>query len=272
MIFRRIILAALAVGFVAACFSTIVQMATVSPIIFASEAFEVAEPAQKAVAVAGHHGESHGHGHGHDDHGHGHGHHHSEDAWAPADGAERTFYTLLSNALAGIGFAALMLAVMVFLQVKGKTSLTPLKGAAWGVASFLIFFAAPGLGLPPEIPGIEAAAIENRQGWWFLAVAGTTVGLYLIAFGSKALKVVGLLALAIPHIVGAPHIAGPEFTHPDSAAVAQLEQLHHQFIIASSVSNLLFWLVVGMMSAWLLNRLVLKGNNGEALGAGRAAY
>ncbi len=273
MLFRRMITAALAVGFIAACFLTLLQTVTVSPIIFAAETFEIAEPAVRVSAEPGHtaHGHSdHGHsGHGHNDH----GHHHDSEAWAPEDGAERTFYTLLSNTLAGIGFTALMLGLMAIIQLRGKTTLTPLKGLAWGMASFMVFFAAPGVGLPPEIPGIEAATIENRQGWWFLAVIGTAVGLYLLVYGAKALKVVGLFLLVLPHLVGAPHLGGPEFAHPDPAAVAQLEQLHHQFIMASSVSNLLFWLVVGVMSAWVLNRHVLKGfaslgrAEGMALGA-----
>jgi len=67
------------------------------------------------------------------------------------------------------------------------------------------------------------------------------------------------LLLVLPHLVGAPHLDGPEFTHPDPLAVETLISLHADFIVASALANLVFWGVLGLMSAWVLNRWVLKG-------------
>ena len=96
MIFTRIIYSAILVGVVTGALLSVMQVLTVDPIIFASESYEVAEPEGEAAAA------------GDDDHGHSHSH----DGWGPEDGAERTLYTVLSNMSAGIGFAAILLALM----------------------------------------------------------------------------------------------------------------------------------------------------------------
>lgn len=234
MVFRRIIFNAIIVGALAGLLLSVLQIIAVNPIIFAAETFEVAE-----------------HDHG--------SHDHSEEAWAPADGGERTFYTVLSNILAGVGFAAVILALMSQFQMQGLTRLNLVKGALWGAAGFVAFFVAPGIGLPPEIPGIEAAPVEHRQTWWALAVFGVGAGLMVLAFAPVKFKALGAVLIALPYLVSAPHLEGPAFTHPDPAAVEALTALHEKFIMMSGISNLVFWLVLGLVSAWVLNRWVLKG-------------
>ena len=238
MIFRRIIYNALFVGLLTGLLLTAIQLVSVNPIIFAAEAYEIEEA----------------HDHGEHDH----------EAWAPQDGVERTVATAIANISASIGFAAIMLALMSQIQMSQvrANNLQPtnlLKGCLWGLAGFFTVFVAPGIGLPPEIPGIQAAAVEHRQVWWILAVICAGIGLAIIAFAAMKLKATGLIFLVLPYLVGAPHIKGPEFTHPDPAAVSALEQLHQQFIIASGVTNLLFWLALGVSCAWVLNRWVLQG-------------
>jgi cobalt transporter subunit CbtA len=244
MFFRRIILTSLLVGLVGGLFMTLGQQWQVAPIIIAAEVFEVAEP--EALVT-----ESSAHNHGDDQH-------HDAQAWAPEDGAERFIYSGLSNVLAAVGFSALLLAIMCQLQLSGITRLTPLKGLAWGLAGFVAFFVAPGLGLPPEIPGVEAAPLENRQAWWVLTVLATGVGLGVLAFAPKLAKIGGALLLAVPHIIVAPRIAGPEFSHPDPQVVQTLMSLHVDFIVASAFTNGVFWVILGLASAWMLNRWVLK--------------
>ncbi len=166
--------------------------------------------------------------------------------------------------LAAIGFSVLLLAIMGQLQLSGITRLTALKGLAWGGAGFIAFFVAPGLGLPPEIPGVEAAPLENRQEWWVLTVLVTGAGLAMLAFAPKLVKIGGLVLLAAPHLVGAPHGAGPEFSHSDPQVVETLMALHSDFILASAYTNAVFWLVLGLMSAWVLNKWVLQGGERTA--------
>ncbi|MCP5163374.1 MAG: CbtA family protein [Hahellaceae bacterium] len=254
MLFRRIILNALFVGVLAGLALSLVQMLTVTPIIFAAETYEVAE----AVPEGGH---TH-------DQGSEPVHEHSDSAWAPEDGAERTFYTLLSNVLAGTGFAAVVLALMSQMQMQGVTQLNLIKGLQWGIAGFLAFFVAPGIGLPPEIPGMEAAQIEHRQLWWVIAVVSVGSGLMVLAFASLKLKALGGIAILFPYLLNIPHHDGPAFTHPDPQAIAALTELHQQFVVASGVANLIFWMALGLLAAWVLNRFVLKGLDLNAI-AGR---
>lgn len=252
MIFRNIIFSACLVGLMVGVLLTVAQSLGVTPIIYAAEVYEVADTSvSETVSEA----EGAGHGHASGDH------HHESEAWAPEDGIERTFYSFVSNVLAGIGFAAVLLALMSQLQVMGVTRVSPLKGLVWGLAGFAVFFAVPGIGLPPEIPGVEAAAVAHRQGWWLFAAVGSGVGLATLAFAPKWFKLLGVLAVALPFLVGAPAHPGPEFSHPDADAVAALTELHHQFIVASGLANLLFWLALGVLSAWLLNRFILKGES-----------
>ena len=226
---------------------SIAQVVSVNPIIFAAESYEVVENSDMADA------------HDHGSHSHDHGHSHDAHSWAPEDGHERTGYTVVANVFAGIGFAAIVLALMSQLYSQGVIRISLLIGAAWGVAGFLTFFVAPGLGLPPEIPGINAAPLAQRQLWWVFAVTCVGCGLLTLAYAPIKFKVLGMGLLVLPYIVNIPHIEGPAFTHPDPDVVVALTELHHQFILASGVSNFVFWLVLGITSAWVLNAWVLKG-------------
>jgi cobalt transporter subunit CbtA len=250
MIFRSIITHALLLGLVTGIFLSITQHIGVTPIIFAAEAFEQGEEPQQAHAHAEHHDDHH------DEQAHSHSH--DTEAWAPEDGAERTFYTYVSNVLAAIGFAAVLLALMtqVHLQghLQGVAKISIGRGLLWGSAGFIALFLVPGIGLPPEIPGIEAAVIGSRQNWWVLAVVSAAVGLGVIAFAPSLYKAGGAVLLALPFLVGAPHPAGPAFTHPDPKVVESLTSLHQQFIIASGISSLMFWLLLGAACAWVLQR------------------
>jgi len=237
MYFRRIIFSALVIGFLSGLLHSGVQLLDVTSIIYGAEAYEIAE-----VEPAG-------------------SHTHEAEAWAPEDGAERIGYTFLSNILAGIGFAAILLAIMNQVQQQGLTQLSTSKGFLWGLAGFIAFFAAPGLGLSPEIPGTQAAELEQRQVWWVLTVVATIVGFAILAFTPLKFKLLGGIVVALPHLIGAPHISGPEFTHPDPAAVEALTDLHHQFIIATGVSNFVFWVALGICCAWAVQRST-SSNNG----------
>ncbi len=251
MLLRGIIYSSLLIGLLVGLLLTGMQSVVVNPIIFASEAFETEEVASVAAP--------HAHDHG--------AHEHNDEAWAPADGAERLFYTALSNVIASIGFAAVLLALMSQTQLQGWTSSSLGKGVLWGLAGFIAFFAAPGIGLPPEIPGIEAAPLENRQSWWMLTVGVFIVGIGVLAFAPLKFKAISLALFALPYIIGAPHGAGPEFAG-DAESVAALTDLHSQFIMASGITNLVFWLILGAFSAWCINRWVLKGASDHAVAHG----
>lgn len=223
-------------GLLAAILLTLLQALWVTPLILHAETFETAEP---VAAVAEHSHEAAVAGH---DHGAAAGHSHDAEAWSPEDGWQRLLSTGLSNLVVAVGFA-LMLAGLFTLRAPNKTW----QGLVWGLAGFATFVLAPSAGLPPELPGTAAADLLLRQYWWIGTAASTAAGLALLAFGSNwVLRILGVVILAIPHVIGAPQ--------PDVHESLAPEALEHQFIIASLVTNALFWSALGLAAAWLYGR------------------
>ncbi|MER8971917.1 MULTISPECIES: CbtA family protein [unclassified Mesorhizobium] len=157
-----------------------------------------------------------------------------DEGWAPADGFERFGFSVVANIVTGIGFALVLVAVSEFAGGIGNWR----QGLFWGLAGFAAFTLAPGLGLPPELPAMPSADLVQRQIWWWATVVATAAGLGLIVF-RRSLPLVALAVALIvaPHIVGAPQ--------PDSFETAIPEGLHHQFVVAVTLTNLVFWLVLG---------------------------
>ncbi|MDX8501075.1 CbtA family protein [Mesorhizobium sp. VK4C] len=157
-----------------------------------------------------------------------------DEGWAPADGFERFAFNVVANIVTGIGFALILVAVSEFAGGIGNWR----QGVFWGLAGFAVFTLAPGLGLPPELPAMPAAELLPRQIWWISTVAATAVGLGLIAFRkSLPLAILAVALIVAPHVVGAPQ--------PDSFETAIPEGLHHQFVVAVTLTDLVFWLVLG---------------------------
>jgi cobalt transporter subunit CbtA len=102
-----------------------------------------------------------------------------------------------------------------------------------------VFTLAPGLGLPPELPAMPAADLAGRQLWWIICVVSTAAGLAMIAWGQSAwLGVLGGALLVLPHLIGAPQ--------PESHASPIPAGLQHSFVVAVTVTNLVFWLLLGL--------------------------
>ncbi|MES0210581.1 CbtA family protein [Mesorhizobium sp. M0028] len=157
-----------------------------------------------------------------------------DEGWAPADGFERFAFSVVANIVTGIGFALVLVAVSEFAGGIGNWR----QGLFWGLAGFAVFTLAPGLGLPPELPAMPAADLVQRQIWWWATVVATAAGLGLLAFRrSLPLAVLAVALIVAPHIVGAPQ--------PDSFETTIPEGLHHQFVVAVTLTNLVFWLVLG---------------------------
>ena len=71
-----------------------------------------------------------------------------------------------------------------------------------------------------------------RQAWWIACVALTGAGLALIAFGraASASRSPAAALLVVPHLIGAPQ--------PASHASPIPADLHHRFVVAVTVTNL----------------------------------
>ena len=239
MIFSRIVYCSILIGLATAVLLTSLQIVGLNPIIFEAEGYE----AGAAEGIA-----SHG-DHGHSDHDHGHA-----EAWAPADGLERTAYSLLANILASTGFAAIMLALMNQFWLPRKRNISWRQGCLWGLAGFAAVFLAPAIGVLPEIPGTVSAPLEHRQLWWALSALSVAIGLGIFAFSVPRIKAVGLLFLVVPYIVGAPQIYAPRFQQTDPSVTQALFDLHQQFIVISTAVNLVFWLSLGLCCRFAFNR------------------
>jgi cobalt transporter subunit CbtA len=221
--FKHIVFSALPAGIVAALLLSMLQIFWVTPLILQAETYEVA-------AEAVHH--EHAIDPGLD-----------EMAWQPEDGWQRTLSTAGSNIVMAVGFA-LMLTGAYSLRNPSGTG----RGLAWGLAGYAVFFAAPAIGLPPDLPGTTAADLMVRQYWWLGTVVATAGGLGLVFLqGNWPLRMAGVLLLLMPHLLGAPQ---PEVD--ESLAPALLQ---NQFRWASALSNAAFWMVLGVLSALIFNRL-----------------
>jgi cobalt transporter subunit CbtA len=167
-------------------------------------------------------------------------------AWVPPDGAERIAYTILADVLTGIGFSLLLVAAFAI----AGTAIDWRRGFAWGVAAFAAFVLAPSLGLPPEIPGTSAAPLGERQLWWASTAVLTALAMALLS-RKQAHPLVYVIAMAFivfPHALGAPQAPA------DVSAAA--ESIAHRFIVASTISGLLFWTVAGTLAGLFYRRVV----------------
>ena len=213
-------------GLLAALLLTLLQSLWVAPLILQAETYEkpaaseVHEHADMAMPA----------------------HEHDAEAWEPEDGWQRVLSTTGANLVVAVGFA-LMLAGLYTLRAPTRTA----QGLLWGLAGYATFVLAPTLGLPPELPGTAAADLAQRQIWWIGAAASTAAGIALIVFGRNwLLKILGVAILAVPHVIGAPQ--------PEVHSMLAPQALEAQFKIASQLTNVAFWLALGLISAWLFRR------------------
>jgi cobalt transporter subunit CbtA len=233
-VFRDMLLTVAITGIVAALTFSAVQLLFISPLILQAEVYEdaaEASPSHEAVEAPS-------------------GHHHDESDWKPENGWERRLFTLGANLLMGLGYAFVFVAVYTLWRYPTSAGM----GLLWGLAGFIVFFAAPGLGLSPELPGTAAAELSARQMWWAGTAAATALGLALIFGASRWWLRVGGAALVIaPHLVAAPHLAVERSLAP--------EELQRHFRWVTTACNALFWLVLGLVSSITFRKLLLTRLN-----------
>ncbi len=168
---------------------------------------------------------------------------HEDEGWQPAEGLERTLFTVLTTVLSGIGYSAVLFGIISLKPI----SLDWRRGALWGLAAYVCIDLAPALGLPPQPPGTAVADIYARQLWWLATVVLTVVGLWLLLDRTKAwvIRLIGVLGIILPHAIGAPVAEGRSLVPA---------QLIHQFAILSIVTTGMFWLVLGSTGGLLYKR------------------
>jgi cobalt transporter subunit CbtA len=216
--FRSLIVTALLAGSVAGLVLFAVQHVTIVPLI---EQAEVFEDAALAHAAAGH----------------------ADEGWQPDPGLQRIGLTAVSTMLSGIGFASILLAAATL----HGDRLNVRRGVLWGLAGFACFVLAPAVGLPPKPPAAAVGDLAARQLWWLGTVAATALGLWLIGRFPPTwrARVLGLIVILLPHVIGAPRPVGEDIVPP---------ALIRDFAVLSVATNLLFWLVLGLLLGWLRDR------------------
>ena len=174
----------------------------------------------------------------------GRAHAHGHEATTSDELPWRAVWTTIATTLTSVGFALLLAGAFA---VSGR-EVTARDGVLWGLAGFAAFSLAPAFGLPPELPGAVAVDLWARQLWWIGTVAMTALGLGLIVFGRAAWVVVpGLVVIAVPHLIGAPHSGSGAGSAPPELAAA--------FAARSLVIGAIFWSVLGWSAGALYARL-----------------
>ena len=211
--FARILSAAALAGVLSGLLLTALQQIAIAPLLREAEAREVA-----AAAKAAHDSAPIQPAHA---------------AWTPQGKFERVGATALANVLLATGFGLLLGAAM---SARGHSGWR--HGLLWGAAGFAAFFVAPSLGLPPELPGAEAAPLRERTMWWMATVTATAAGLWLVVFGRKPVaRALGLVLVVAPHAMGAPTPAIPGGFDSTGAA--------DDFVRATYVVNAALWATLG---------------------------
>jgi cobalt transporter subunit CbtA len=230
--FKTIVFSAFGAGLAVCLAVSALQFVTTEPLILHAEEFEgasapdAATPTPEAAAV----------------------HEHEEEEWGPADGLERTAYTVLANLVVGFAVSLMLLGGMA---IKGDP-IDARRGLLWGVAGFAAVSLLPGLGLPPELPGTPAADIYDRQLWWLGAAAASATGIGLLAFSRNwGLLLAGVVLLVAPHVIGAPAPPSHDVSYPGALA--------GEFVVASMVVSAVLWSLSGLAAGWLHQRLSQGG-------------
>jgi cobalt transporter subunit CbtA len=225
----RVVLAALLAGIAAGFIMGAIQHLRLTPFIIAAEGFEAASGAAHTHDYA--EGET------------GAAHSHSEEAWAPADGWQRSFATTLTAAMTGAGFAAVLAAISLI----SGLPITRANGMIWGLCGFLAVTLAPAVGLPPELPGMPAGDLVARQVWWLGTIAATGAGIFLIATRSEARAIaLAIVLIGLPHIIGAPAAVHSESAVPPGLAAS--------FAANAIAANAIFWVLIGQFLGLALSR------------------
>jgi cobalt transporter subunit CbtA len=237
---NRVLAVSLLAGLLAGLIVAALQHVTTTPLILKAETYEAAlravAPSQAAFSsdakiILAHGNEAHGE--------------HAE--WKPQDGLQRTLFTSLVTIATAIGFAALLLAGMI----AANDSIDEKPAMIWAACGFLAFGLVPATGLAPELPGAASAALEQRQLWWLVTALVTAGGLFVfLRVEAPWLRALAVLAMLVPHVIGAPHPAAPESKVPAEVAA--------HFASLSLAIQAALWLAtgfaVGRLWPWFTRR------------------
>ena len=220
----RFVLAALLAGLIAGAVLAVLQNIRLTPLILAAEVYE------KSGAEAGQSpcketmpGMKMCQGDG-------------APEWEPAPGLQRIGLAGVASLLAGGGFAAILAGLSLLLNVP----ITRANGWIWGLSGYCAVHLATAAGLAPQLPGMPVAELASRQLWWLGTIVTTGAAIYCFAVRREHwAPFLGVVLLALPHIIGAPIAPlGPSSVPPALAA---------NFAANALACAAVFWLLMGIL-------------------------
>ncbi|QUS40178.1 cobalt transporter [Tardiphaga alba] len=242
-VFRSIVFSAVLAGVIAGAATTAIQMVGTVQLIQRAETYEKKAEAPVAAPTATPAPAAPAHDHGAHQHASAAAHDHGG-AWEPEEGFQRNAFTAGANVLTAIGFALLLAGIFA---LRGRP-VDWREGLFWGLGGFVVFVAAPGLGLPPEVPGQPVADLTLRQTWWIGTACATAAGLGLLIFRKASwAALLGLGLIVLPHLIGAPQAPAGHTDVPEALA--------HSFVVAAAVTGLIFWALLGVVTSLAYARL-----------------
>ena len=232
-LFQRLIWGALAVALLVGSVQTALQQWQAVPIILAAETFETQKAGPSADVDP-----AHDHDHVHDQ---------ADSHWVPANGLERTTWTWVANLLHAFSLALLVFAVMGLWVWRHGATPAPLRLAfVVAAAGWLSLHLWPSLGLPAEVPGMDAARLGSRQGWWLLAAGCAALACASAAYPRTRWRWLAAVAwLAVPFVLSAPYIASDPLAGFSADAKTQLRALGEQFVWVTGWMALTLWAGLG---------------------------
>ena len=155
--------------------------------------------------------------------------------------------SVLFSGVVYVGYALILVAVMAVATDRGWGRIDARTGILWGIAGFVTVQFAPALGLPPELPGVAAADLQQRQIWWGGTVLATGLACGLLAFRRNWMAWASAIVLfALPHLIGAPQ---PEvYTGPTPPELAG------EFATRALGVGLAVWISLGALAGALWQR------------------
>jgi len=170
---------------------------------------------------------------------------------APADEEDggllmRNSLTFFMNLVTYSGFGLLLVLGFAIAERYGH-KLAPGHGVLWGIAAFVALHLAPGAGLPPELPGVPAADLFQRQIWWVVTVLAAVVALVFLVFVRGPVAIATAVALFIaPHLAGAPELASFGGVAPP--------ELGALFAARSMTVSAVIWVTLGSVAGFVWRR------------------
>ena len=152
----------------------------------------------------------------------------------------RDSLSLIFSMIIYFGYALVLIPLMI---TTSKAQPSTVQGVLWGLAGYAIVLLAPAFGLAPELPGVAAADVTQRQLWWLGTVTLSAISIALIIFGKHTiLKAIAIPLILAPHLLGAPH--------PDLFIGSAPPELAALFVTRVLGVGLVSWLTLGVMAVY----------------------